>query len=67
MTKLMEKAIEKLRSLPEEKQDAVAGFVLSGNSRRSDVGGEFDQALCESEKSGRRGIGRFSRGRDVRT
>jgi len=29
MTKLMEKAIEKLRSLPEEKQDAVAGFVLS--------------------------------------
>ena len=29
MTKLMEQAIEKLRSLPEEKQDAVAGFVLS--------------------------------------
>jgi hypothetical protein len=29
MTKLMEKAVEALRSLPEEQQDAVAGFVLS--------------------------------------
>jgi len=29
MTKLMEKAIEKLRALPAEKQDVVAGFVLS--------------------------------------
>jgi hypothetical protein len=29
MTKLMEQAIEKLRSLPEDAQDAVAGFVLS--------------------------------------
>ena len=29
MTKLMEQAIEKLRALPEEKQDTVAGFVLS--------------------------------------
>ena len=28
MTRLMEKAIEALRSLPEEQQDAVAGFVL---------------------------------------
>ena len=29
MTRLMEKAVEALRSLPEEQQDAVAGFVLS--------------------------------------
>jgi hypothetical protein len=29
MTRLMEKAVEALRSLPEEEQDAVAGFVLS--------------------------------------
>jgi hypothetical protein len=29
MTKLMEQAIAKLRSLPEDAQDAVAGFVLS--------------------------------------
>jgi hypothetical protein len=29
MTKLMEKAVEALQSLPEEQQDAVAGFVLS--------------------------------------
>ncbi|MEO6434965.1 MAG: hypothetical protein ABIP55_04290 [Tepidisphaeraceae bacterium] len=29
MTKLMEQAIEKLRSLPVDKQDTVAGFVLS--------------------------------------
>jgi hypothetical protein len=29
MTRLMEQVIEKLRSLPEEKQDSVAGFVLS--------------------------------------
>lgn len=29
MTQLMEKAVEALRSLPEEQQDAVAGFVLS--------------------------------------
>ncbi|MBV8780209.1 MAG: hypothetical protein JO353_02320 [Phycisphaerae bacterium] len=28
MTKLMEKAVEALQSLPEEEQDAVAGFVL---------------------------------------
>ena len=28
MTRLMEKAVEALRSLPEEQQDAVAGFVL---------------------------------------
>ena len=28
MTKLMEKVIEKLRSLPEKNQDAVAGSVL---------------------------------------
>jgi hypothetical protein len=28
MTRLMEKAIEALRFLPEEQQDAVAGFVL---------------------------------------
>jgi len=28
MTRLMEMAIEALRSLPEEQQDAVAGFVL---------------------------------------
>ncbi len=28
MTKLMEKAIEALRSLPEETQDAVAGSLL---------------------------------------
>ncbi len=29
MTRLMEKAVEALRSLPEEQQYAVAGFVLS--------------------------------------
>ena len=29
MTRLMEQVIEKLRSLPEDKQDTVAGFVLS--------------------------------------
>jgi hypothetical protein len=29
MTRLMEKAVEALRALPEEQQDAVAGFVLS--------------------------------------
>lgn len=29
MTRLMEKALQALRSLPEEQQDAVAGFVLS--------------------------------------
>lgn len=29
MTKLMEKAVEALRSLSGEQQDAVAGFVLS--------------------------------------
>jgi hypothetical protein len=29
MTKLMEQAIERLRSLPEASQDAVAEFVLS--------------------------------------
>jgi len=29
MTKLMEKAIEKLRALPEQEQDTVAGFVLN--------------------------------------
>jgi hypothetical protein len=29
MTRLTEKAVEALRSLPEEQQDAVAGFVLS--------------------------------------
>jgi hypothetical protein len=29
MTRLMEKAVEALRSLPEEQQDAVADFVLS--------------------------------------
>lgn len=29
MTRLMEKTVEALRSLPEEQQDAVAGFVLS--------------------------------------
>ena len=29
MTQLMEKAMEALRSLPEDQQDAVAGFVLS--------------------------------------
>jgi hypothetical protein len=29
MTRLMEKAVEALRSLPEEQQDAVAGLVLS--------------------------------------
>ncbi len=29
MTKLMEKAIEALRSLPEDKQDLVAGSLLS--------------------------------------
>jgi hypothetical protein len=29
MTKLMEKAIEKLRAVPEPEQDAVAGFVLN--------------------------------------
>ena len=28
MTRLMGKAVEALRSLPEEQQDAVAGFVL---------------------------------------
>lgn len=29
MTKLMEQAIEALRSLPDDKQDAIAGSVLS--------------------------------------
>ena len=29
MTRLMEKAVEALRSVPEDQQDAVAGFVLS--------------------------------------
>ena len=29
MTRLMEKAVEALRSLPEEQQDAIARFVLS--------------------------------------
>jgi hypothetical protein len=29
MTRLMEKALEALQSLPDEQQDSVAGFVLS--------------------------------------
>jgi hypothetical protein len=36
MTKLLEQAIEKLRSLPEDKQDTVAGFLLAELEADSD-------------------------------
>jgi hypothetical protein len=57
MTKLMEQAIEKLRSLPDEKQDTVAGFVLSeleADTARSSEQARLRPVLTPSDPRGAR-------------
>jgi hypothetical protein len=62
MTKLMEKAIEALRSLPEETQDAVAGSVLwkleddrKWEQTTEDHAAQVDKLVAEVLEADRRG------------
>jgi hypothetical protein len=48
MTKLLDSALRRLQSLPEEKQDAIAAIILEELEEQAEIA-EYDRSKAEAE------------------